>query len=717
MRIRLPLTALAIGAFAAGCGDQSRELPTQPPGANPVVTTTSLTCDAASQARVREIIQQLYPDDAKTRNGLLKKFDDGLALIARGKTTEGLQKFNDIVKKVSADFADGKLASVSPSTAEVVDELFERLFSCAGFGDALVGVVTDPTQSYTFISTEGDFAVQTEAGMFSRPVVIVGQKQPDTFQVQDIYTEYAIKVEITANPPEMVVEGKKGIVKVCQYEGTFDNDPNRWFMRVVRRHDTPSGPVVTVLPFTTDGPFLLCPEAPPPVIGGASFFSRTLAAAGRALRGAGTFAERAFSPRELYATTAMVDGGVGGHVSDFLSFYAGATVPDLGVQSITVKPSATPTASDAISFDIVVMNTGFEAAPPSTLHFQATASSSVVSIAVPAVPAADGEGPGVATVASGPYTLAAGGYTATATADALNAVVELNETLPVPTSNNSATQGYTVAAPGTELVVFNDLNPFDETGMASADNVQLVRNLVGFSRPGGRAAASNVWFDTGRNSTICNQPADCPSNMTTMRSTIASAPGGPYTIVDVQSSPTSSSLLTIPADVKVLVLWMPLQAFTASEVSALRTFAGQGGRIVFVGEYESFYDSDVALNPLLTALNSGVQNQGGQVDNATPAYVNLPPSSLRADQITTGLTGLLIAASSTLSIGPNDRALYYSSDGASLLSAVAMIDGAPPILLTAQAAAVSARQRRASLSRGSSGTALTGNLRSSGLPQ
>ena len=78
MRFRLPLTALAIGAFAAGCGAQSRQLPTQPPGANPVVTTASLTCDAASQARVREIIRQLYANNPKTRDGLLKKVREAL---------------------------------------------------------------------------------------------------------------------------------------------------------------------------------------------------------------------------------------------------------------------------------------------------------------------------------------------------------------------------------------------------------------------------------------------------------------------------------------------------------------------------------------------------------------------------------------------------------------------------------------------------------------
>lgn len=731
MRLRLPFAMLAIATLASACDDHSRPpLPTQPPSASPIVNVAAIACDAEGQARVRTIIRQLYANNAKTRDGLLKKFDDGLALIARGKTVEGFKKFTDIMKKVTADYPD-KLASVSPSKAEVVEELFQRLFVCAGLepppdvpleGDVIVGVVDDPTKQHTFISTDGDYAVQTEAGMFSQPVLIIGEKQPDSFNVQSTYTEYPIKTEITVDPPGMEVEGKQAIVKVCQYESEFAEDgANRGFMRVVRREDTETGQVVTVLPFTTGGPFLECPDEPPDVIGSAGFLSRAFAAAGRALRGAGTLAVRTFATRELYAVVSMVDGGVGGFVSDFGSFYAGATVPDLVVQSITVKPATTPTASDAISFEIVVGNIGREDAPPSTLGFQATAASEVVQIAVPTVPAADVEGPGTVIVtASGPYTLNAGGHIATATADVLNAVVELNETLPVPTSNNTATHAYTVALPGTEFVVFNDLNPFDQTGMASAHNVQLVRNIVGFSRPGGRAAGSKVWFDTGRNSTICNTFSDCPANMTTTRSTIASAPGGPYTIVDVQSSSESNTLLTIPGDVKVLFLWMPLQSFTAAEVTAIRQFAGQGGRIVYVGEHVPFYDSSV-LNQLLGALNTGVVNTGGNVDPSTApgVYVDLPATSLRSHQITTGLSGLRIAASSTLSIGPNDLALYFSSDNTQLLSAVATIDGAEQIPLTAQANRLSALSRQAATSRNAAAAAPAAGqaLRSSGLPQ
>jgi hypothetical protein len=172
--------------------------------------------------------------------------------------------------------------------------------------------------------------------------------------------------------------------------------------------------------------------------------------------------------------------------------------------------------------------------------------------------------------------------------------------------------------------------------------------------------------------------------------------------------------------VKVLFLWMPLQTFTAAEVTAIRQFAGQGGRIVFVGEHVPFYDSSV-LNQLLAALNTGVVNTGGNVDPSTEpgVYVDLPATSLRAHQITTTLTGLRIAASSTLSIGPNDFALYFGSANEQLLSAVATIDGAVQIELAAQATRLSSLSRPAATSRSASATvsAARPSLRSSGLPQ
>jgi len=727
MRSRFPLAALALTMVAAACGDDSRPpLPTQPSRVNATVETEAFACDEAGQARVREIISLLYAgkSSAKSREGNLLKFRQGMAFPLPQKQMERFKMFFDIMRKVKEDFDAGKLPA---STLPLVNELFARLIVCAGFdapeggGDVILGVIADPTIQHTFVSSEGDYAVQTPPGMFSEPVVITGAKQADNFLTQTLYAaEYPIKTEIIVNPPGKEVAGQKSIIKVCQYEDAFaDHGANRSFMRIVQRSGEGAGQVVIVLQFTT-GPFLVCPEnAPPGPISSVGFFSRSLALASRALRGASALAVSTFAPRDLHAATFMVDGGVGGFVDEFGSFYAGVAVPDLGVQSITPR-AASPTDPTQVQFDIVVRNTGFGASPASTLRFRPTADSTPSQdIAVPVIPADSLGGAGITvTVTTQVFTLAAGSYTATATADALNAFAELNETAPTPFDNNSATYAY-VAPVGTEFVVFNDLNPFDQTGMADSNNVRLVRNLVGFSRPGPRAAGNRVWFDTGRNSTICSTPSDCPANMTTMRSTIASAPGGPYTIVDVQTLP-DSLLLTIPANVKVLFLWMPLQSFTAAEVTALRQFVGQGARIVFVAEWVPFYDNTV-LNQLLAALNTGVVNLGGQFDPANPpgVYVNLPALSIRPHQITTALTGLRIAASSALSIGPNDIALYFNSDTTQLLSAVATIDGAVPIPLAARTNGLSVLSRSAATSRSASPavSAARPGLRSSGLPQ
>ena len=490
MRFRSSLAALAIITLVAACNDDSRApLPTQPALTQPSrpnadVGVTQLACDAAGQERVRQIIGILYADksSATSREALLKKFRQGLTFPLPAQQMERFKKFVDIMRRVDDDYDAGRLPNItSPPTDEaLIIELISRLFVCAGYdepevpqgGSVIVCVIGDPGQKETCIANGGDYAVETPPGMFSQPVVLLGAKQADGFPVQFIYDEFPIKTQITVNPPGKEVPGKQAIMKVCQYEDQFEDDgANRTFMRIAQRHNDGETQIVDVLQFTTGGPFLICPESPPPVpdvIGAAGFLQRTFAAASRALRGAGSFAMAAFTPKQLYAVT-MVDGGVGGFVEDFGSFYAGVAVPDLKIQSITVNP-ASPTADNLITFSIVVENIGRGSSPATTLRFKATATSEPEDIAVGPLDPPDGDGGGTTTVTSAEYTLTAGNYMATATADFPNTVEELNETAAVPFTNNSLTKNYTVA-PG-DIIGFND------TGARSRHALVRARMMV-----------------------------------------------------------------------------------------------------------------------------------------------------------------------------------------------------------------------------------------------
>jgi hypothetical protein len=187
MRYHALLCALALAAVMSACVDDGRSpLPTQPATVNASISPSDLSCDVTI---IRGLITQLYPSPSvkNTREALLNKFSQGMDFMPN-KQLQAWKKFVDIMRKVDDDFDAGRLPLLSsPTTAERRADLFARLFSCAGYtppefptgGDNIVGIIDDPTVSRTFISTGGDFAVQTPPGMFSQPVVIIGSKKSD----------------------------------------------------------------------------------------------------------------------------------------------------------------------------------------------------------------------------------------------------------------------------------------------------------------------------------------------------------------------------------------------------------------------------------------------------------------------------------------------------------------------------------------------------------
>lgn len=220
--------------------------------------------------------------------------------------------------------------------------------------------------------------------------------------------------------------------------------------------------------------------------------------------------------------------------------------------------------------------------------------------------------------------------------------------------------------PGRDIAVFNDVNVFDDFAMADPDNQRLVRNLVGFSGTGPRASGTQVWFDLGR-------PNACFGNCTVplMRSTIAAAGFG---VADVNSN--AGAFAGIPATVKAIFLWLPTLAYTTAEVNALKQFAAEGGRVVFVGEHEGYYGaSGIAIeNQFLTAMGAVLRNTGGAIDCGRVAMTE---SQLRPAQITEGVITLQMGCASVIAPGPEDYPLFYDRTGTRVLAGVARIDTTP----------------------------------------
>jgi hypothetical protein len=224
-----------------------------------------------------------------------------------------------------------------------------------------------------------------------------------------------------------------------------------------------------------------------------------------------------------------------------------------------------------------------------------------------------------------------------------------------------------VPAPGTDVVVFNDVNPFDDNamGVAATDNPTMVRNLVSFTTDGPRNDGNVVWWDFGRNSA-------CPNcvPLSTTRSIIASEG---FTLTDISSS--SGTLVSIPADVKSIWLWLPRVYYTDAEINALKQFASEGGRIVFIGEHSGFYGDGIPIqNDFLARMGAVLRNTGGAVDCG---YTTLTSASIRPHQVTQGVNSLTIACASVIEPGGNDYVLFYDTSVTHVLAGVATIDTEP----------------------------------------
>ena len=230
-------------------------------------------------------------------------------------------------------------------------------------------------------------------------------------------------------------------------------------------------------------------------------------------------------------------------------------------------------------------------------------------------------------------------------------------------------------SPGTDVVVFNDVNPFiNGDAYGNPNNTRLIQNLVNYVPvSGSRASSKTVWMEFGHGSQC--RSACSPGNLSSMYNVIT---GQGYTVQDI----LSPTLPPIPPSVKVIFLWNPLSSFTLAEINAFKAFSSEGGRIVFIGEWDGFYTS-VGIgveNAFLTNMGAVMRNTGGAVDCG---YQVEPGTSLRLSQVTTGLTNLTIACASVIAPGPDDFIFLYDQSNTQPLGGVARINTTPSTMLAA----------------------------------
>jgi hypothetical protein len=213
---------------------------------------------------------------------------------------------------------------------------------------------------------------------------------------------------------------------------------------------------------------------------------------------------------------------------------------------------------------------------------------------------------------------------------------------------------------GGELIVINDIN-WGDLGLQKSSgvysfpgNAQFVRNLVGFTTTGVRSSATKVLMllDAGYQANVglyatffggSNDWAEVGNIIT----------GEGYT---TEQTTLHSDLGNIPSDVKVLILMMPGTAFATADINGLKTFASQGGRILFIGENYGYYGYGLANENAFLASMGALMTNTGACD-ATGVTVTSAPDQLTTGISATGPGGFYMNCVSDIVLGPNDFSL------------------------------------------------------------
>ncbi len=215
---------------------------------------------------------------------------------------------------------------------------------------------------------------------------------------------------------------------------------------------------------------------------------------------------------------------------------------------------------------------------------------------------------------------------------------------------------------GADVIVVNDIDMWATDWGSSEDNRKFFSNIVNYPTAGSRASATRVMFYTGANSACGGM---CRTDGYASGAIVPALVNLGYTPFD-----ETGPLASIPADVKVIFIWMPATEIPANEVNALKQFAGEGGRLVVIGENGGFYGSGIEIeNKLLADLGSELENQG---DCAWG------PGVLESDhQLVSGMSTITIACASTMTPGPNDFVVVRAPDTGKVIVAVTRIDLTP----------------------------------------
>ena len=238
-------------------------------------------------------------------------------------------------------------------------------------------------------------------------------------------------------------------------------------------------------------------------------------------------------------------------------------------------------------------------------------------------------------------------------------------------NRGNTSQGFifdsSVAPPaGGDVIVINDVNMFDRARIDSADNIRFSENLVSFSIDSPRSAGTSIWWDLSH-APRCDESCRRKQDFSKLEETWAALG---YNLQDIHEA---EALKNIPTEVKLIILWTPMQSYSKLEIESLKAFAAEGGRILFIGENEEYYQASgiEVENNFLHSMGALMRNIGEAHYGGNTSFV---VDSDNQHQIVENVTSVQGNYVSLLELGPNDYPLLLSNNGQDVIAAVARVD-------------------------------------------
>lgn len=225
---------------------------------------------------------------------------------------------------------------------------------------------------------------------------------------------------------------------------------------------------------------------------------------------------------------------------------------------------------------------------------------------------------------------------------------------------------------GPLMVVIGDADVLTDDAFSHAGTSQRTFWTNLFTNTSGlpRSLQHGVVFYTGHAAQCATLNCN-PEVQGQLRSTLASMG---LNVADVDDATAANVAAAINSSVSVLVIFTPTVSFSASEITALKAFVNDGGRLIFIGEERNDYAGDWGdiENSFLWDMGTAIfANSDIEICDDAPT---LPAGSLRASQLTAGVTSLWVQCVQTLFVDEGGVPIIFDGGNELVVGAITRIN-------------------------------------------